>query len=197
MRTWTKDWIDAILTIRPFRCAQRRKKSLRHVEGAVEVHRKRVGPVFGDGGRVAGKRIAPDDAGIVHQDRNLARRLGDFRRDGAAIAGLGDIERETFGAAAFVADRARRLGRRFGVDVEENEPRTFARIALRDGAADARARSGDDGKVFVEKPGHLFGPHGDWRGSVNPIDHKGNLPAAAVRGPNYLAIEARGLYVCG
>ena len=98
---------------------------------------------------IAGKGIAPDDAGIVDQDRDRADFRGDLRGDGAAGHPIGDVKSEGLRLAAGVADRRRRLGGRLAIDVEHGKLRALARIAERDGAADPGARAGDDGDVVL------------------------------------------------
>ena len=77
--------------------------------------------------------------------------------DRDAILALGDVERETLGLAAGIADFLRRLGRRLLVDVEQHDLRALAGIAGRDRAPDAGACAGDDGDVVLEK-GHGWFP---------------------------------------
>jgi hypothetical protein len=55
--------------------AQRAQKGMRDVEHAIEVHRHDVLPILDYGIRIGGKRVAPIDAGIVDEDRDLADRL--------------------------------------------------------------------------------------------------------------------------
>src|SRR5579862_3166773 len=52
----------------------------------------------------------------------------------------------------------RRCGCAFAVDVEGDDARALARKTKCDAAADARACSSDDGKMFVEKTGHWYCP---------------------------------------
>ena len=78
----------------------------------------------------------------------------DFRRDVAARQPVGDVEREGLRFATVGADVGCGLGRGLAVDIEDGERRTLARKAERNGAADPRARAGDDRDVIVQKPRH-------------------------------------------
>jgi hypothetical protein len=69
------DWIEATLTMRPLVERSTLRKGMRDVEHAIEVHRHDVLPILDYGIRIGGKRVAPIDAGIVDEDRDLADRL--------------------------------------------------------------------------------------------------------------------------
>ena len=71
--------------------------------------------------------------------------------DGVAIPAPGHIEHHALGLAAGVENVLRRFGRRLLVDIEHHHARALARIAQRDGAADAGACAGDDRDVIFEK----------------------------------------------
>jgi hypothetical protein len=57
--------------------------------------------------------------------------------------------------AAGGTDFRSRLGRRPAVDVEDREHRALAREAERNGMTDAGTRTGDDGNMVMQEPGHL------------------------------------------
>ncbi len=80
--------------------------------------------------------------------------LATFAATARQAVAIGDVERESLRLAAGVADFRRRLGRGLAVDVEHGDLRALARIAERDGAADAGAGAGDDRDVVLQKPGH-------------------------------------------
>ena len=140
--------------MRPLLGAQLRQERLRDVEHAVEVDRHDVLPVLEEGVRIAGERIAPVDAGIVDQDGDAPDLGLDLFRHGHAVVAFGDVERVAFRLAAGGFDLPCGLGRRLAVDVERHDLRAFARIAERDGAADARAGAGDRRDVGCQKIGH-------------------------------------------
>ncbi len=130
---------------------------MRHVENAREVDRDDVFPVVDHGLCRAQHAVAADDAGIVDQDRDLPDLVGDLPRHRDAVLASGDIEHKAVRTAAGVADLLRGLGCRLLVPVEQDDPRTLAGIADRDGAPDAGACTGDDGDVILEK-GHVAFP---------------------------------------
>ena len=130
---------------------------MRHIENAGEVDRDDVLPVADDGLRRAQHAVAADDAGIVDEDRDLPDLVGDLLCHRDAVLASGDIERETFRAAAGVADFLRGFRRRLLVPVEQHDACALAGVADRDGAPDAGACTGDDGDVILEK-GHAAFP---------------------------------------
>ena len=58
--------------MRPLVARQRAQKGMRDVEHAIEVHRHDVLPILDHCIRIGGKCVAPIDAGIVDEDRDLA-----------------------------------------------------------------------------------------------------------------------------
>ena len=70
-----------------------------------------------------------------------------FCGDRRAVLALGDVEGVARRLAAGGLDLGGGLGRRFAVDVEHDHLRALARIAQRDGAADAGPGAGDGGDV--------------------------------------------------
>ncbi len=64
---------------------------------------------------------------------------------------LDDVERETLGLAAGVANLRGGLGRRLLVHVEQHHLRALAGIAERDRAPDAGAGAGDDRDVILRE----------------------------------------------
>ena len=126
---------------------------MRHIEDTREVDRDDVFPVADHGVRSAQHAVAANDAGIVDQDRDLPDLVGDLLCHRDAVFAVRDIEREAVGLAAGVADLLRGLSRRLLVPVEQNDARTFAGVADRDGASDAGACAGDDRDMILEK-GH-------------------------------------------
>ena len=122
--------------MRPLLARSGAEKRVRDVEHAVEIDRHDVLPVLDHGVGIAGKAVAPVDAGIVDQDRDRADVACDLGRDGAASRPIGDVEGEMLRLAAGVAGIRRRLGGRLAIDVEHRDVGAFARIAERNGAAD-------------------------------------------------------------
>jgi hypothetical protein len=113
-------------------------------------------PVLYDGVRSAVKAVAAIDAGIVHQDRDVADFARDLRRHDAAGIAVGHVEREGLRLAAGVEDLLRGLRGGIRVDIEHHDARAFARIAGRDGASDAGARAGYGRDVILQEPRHVF-----------------------------------------
>jgi hypothetical protein len=124
---------------------------VRHVEHAVEVDRHDVLPVLDHGAGLGGERVAAIDAGIVDQDRDVADLAGDSGRHDAAGVAVRDVECERMRLADAIEDLLGGLGCTVGIHVQHDHPGAFARIAERDGAADARACAGDGGDVRIEK----------------------------------------------
>jgi hypothetical protein len=131
--------------------AQGRQERMRHVEDAGEVDRDDVFPVLDHVIGRAQHAVAADDAGIVDEDRDLSDLVGDLFRHRDAIFAVRDVERKTFGLGAGVADFPRSLRRRLLIPVEQHHAGALAGIAVRDGAPDAGACTGDDGDVILEK----------------------------------------------
>jgi hypothetical protein len=61
-----------------------------------------------------------------------------------------DIDRERLGASACVDDCLHRPGRRRGIAVQHNHPRTDASKTLRKGLTEAIARAGHDGNFSIQ-----------------------------------------------
>ena len=99
--------------------AQRFEEGVGDVEHAVKVDREDVVPVLGDRHRVAGDRVAPVDAGVVDQDRDIAtfRNLGSCRPAGRAV---GDIELHRRRLAACLGDETHRLLRAVRIGIEHD-----------------------------------------------------------------------------
>ena len=97
-----------------------------------------------------GEGVAAVDAGIVDQDRDPPDLFGDLLGHFDAILAPGDVECETFGEAAGIADFLRRLGCCLGVDVEQRHLRALTGIALRDRAPDSGSGAGDGGDVVLQ-----------------------------------------------
>jgi hypothetical protein len=110
------------------------------VEHAVEIDRQDVVPVLGHGGGVAGDGIAPVDAGIVDQDRDVAA-LGDLGGGGLAGLPVGHVDLHGGRLAAGLGDELDGLASRLGIGHRARSPRApFAGIGLADALPDARAR---------------------------------------------------------
>ena len=87
--------------------------------------------------------VVDDDVeALVFADGRADEALGEVRRGDAADAG--------HGLAAGVADGLHGLLRRFGVEIVDDDARAFAGELERDRAADAAARTGDEGDLAVE-----------------------------------------------
>jgi hypothetical protein len=131
---------------------------VRDVEQAIKIDRHDVLPILDHGVRLSGKGVAPVDAGIVDQDRDLADFARHFRRDVAARQPVGDVEREGLRPATVGVDVGYGLGRGLAVDIEDGKRRALARETERNGATDPRARAGDDRDVIAQKPRHRRPP---------------------------------------
>ena len=128
---------------------------MRDVEHAIEVHRHDVLPILDHCIRIGGKCVAPIDAGIVDEDRDLADKAGDLRGDGAAGHSIGDVELEVLCLATGITNIRCRRGGPLTIDVQHRDLRALAGIAERDGAADPRSPAGDYRDVVLQKPRHL------------------------------------------
>ena len=95
-------------------------------------------PVLDHGGLVARHRVAPVDAGVVDEDRDLADVARDFGRRRIARCLVRDVERHHVDGAAVAADA---LGRDVGgsrIVVENDDFGAFPGIAGRDRSTDPR-----------------------------------------------------------
>jgi len=110
-----------------------------HVEDAGEVDRDDVFPILDYSFRRTKHAVAPRDAGIVDQDRDLSDLAGDLLGDGDAVRAPGHVERKTLRLAVGIANFPRRLGRRLLVRIKQHQSRALAGITERDRAADAGA----------------------------------------------------------
>jgi hypothetical protein len=131
------------------------EKGVRDIEHALEVDADDVLPILDHRFRRRGEGIAPVDAGVVHQDRDLADPRADLGGDAAARHALGHIEPHARGRAPAVADDPLGLSRRGGVDVENDDVRTLPGIADGYCSADARSAAGDSGDVALKQPAHV------------------------------------------
>jgi hypothetical protein len=155
---------------------------MRDVEQAVEVHRHDVLPVLDHGIGIARKTVAPVDAGIVDQDRDRADLACDLCRDLAASNSITDVEGEILRLAAGVTDIGRRLRGGIRVDVERGNMGALFGEAKCNGAADARARAGDNRNVIVKKPRYVWCPPLFDREHSNSLSQRVFFPAPRKRG---------------
>ena len=128
------------------------------VEDAGEVDGDDVFPILDHRLGRAQHAVAPRDAGIVDQDRDLADLFGDAFGDLDAVLAFCYVQHKAFGLSACLADLLRRRRRCCFIKVEQRHLRALPRIAERDRAADARARAGDDRDVaFEQRHGRFLG----------------------------------------
>src|SRR4051794_11297302 len=83
---------------------QRLQERVRDVEGAVQVDRDDVLPIFQDGIGIGSEGVAAVDSGIVDQYRNLSDLFRDLLRDSDTVLAPGHVERKTFRLAAGAAN---------------------------------------------------------------------------------------------
>ena len=93
--------------MRPLVGAQRREEGVRHIEHAGQVDGDDVFPVLDHGLGLGEHAVTAGDAGIVDEDRDLPDLVGDLLGHRDAVVAFGDVERETLGLAAGVADLLR------------------------------------------------------------------------------------------
>jgi hypothetical protein len=128
------------------------QKGMCHVEHAMEVDRHDVLPVLDHGLGIRGEGIAPVDAGIVDQDRDLAHLRADARSNLAAPVVLGHVEYEAARFAAGSCDGLGGFGRRVAIDVEDSNVCSLLRIAERDRSADARPATSHHRDAVLKTP---------------------------------------------
>jgi len=124
------------------------------IEHAVEIDRHDVLPVLADDVGIGGEGVAPGNAGIVDEDRDLVGFCRDVRSDGAAGGAIGDVEPEVVRLAAGLDDVGGRCGRRLAIDISSNDLRALAGEAQRDGAADPGAGTGHHSGMILQKSWH-------------------------------------------
>ncbi len=139
--------------MRPLAARKGAEKRMRDVEDAGEVDGDDVFPILHHGIGRAEHAVAPRDAGIVDQDRDLPDLFGDAFGDRDTVLAPGHIEHEAFRLAAGIANLLRRFGRGLFVLVEQGDLRAFAGVAQRDRATDAGGGTGDNSDMVSEK-GH-------------------------------------------
>lgn len=71
-------------------------------------------------------RDAPDDPGVVHQNRNRAQPLLHLSREGNAGIGIGHIHDLRMGRAAGGLDLSSHAGRAFAIDIAQRDTRAMA-----------------------------------------------------------------------
>src|SRR5438477_12121121 len=92
------------------------EERVRDVEGAVQVGRHDVLPVFQHRTGIGGESVAAVDARIVDQDRYLSDLVRDLFRDSDAVLAPGLVERKTFRLSSGAAYFLRGLGLYLPVD---------------------------------------------------------------------------------